>query len=284
MAFSGNKEFQAAELAGQTWTSSFRKVSALATTQGLWFDGSMSSGNPKPNYYATAEKESAVLSQNNGIWHGGNVSPLRKYLHKILIASLAAGVTPATFIFCDFLLYYPLIDMDDTSSQDLTTTITLPRYTSGDGVQMYLVATNPYIGGQTFFVTYTNSEGVANRVTKAILTNTGTNIGTIVNAGTTGAAAVSWFIPLQHGDKGVQSVQNIEFQGPNGGLATLVLVKPLGNITTREITAFTERDFFLDNAGNPAHIEDGAYINYICQPNGSALSVPVIGDLSVVWV
>lgn len=284
MSFSGNKEFQAAEDAGQVWTSSFRKVSALATTQGLWFDGSMSSGNPKPNYYATAEKEAAILSQANGIWHGGNVSPKKKYLQKILIASLSAGVTPATFIFCDFLLYYPLIDMDDTSSQEFVNTVTLPRYVTGKGVMMYLVATNPYIGGQTFFITYTNSDGVPGRVTKAILTNVGTNIGTIVNSGTSGAAATSWFIPLQHGDVGVRSVQSIEFQGPNGGLATLVLVKPLGNITTREITAFAERDFFLDNSGNPPDIEDGAYINYICQPNGSALAVPVVGDLSVVWV
>lgn len=277
-----NKEIQDAEQLGQTWFSSFRKVSALATTQGLWCDLSMTTGNPKPNYYTGTELGMDVLQSQNGIWHGGNVSPKTKILQSALIGSFSTNVTPATFLLCDYLAFYSLIDMDSTDEQSLTNTIPLPRYATGDGVQMFLVATNPFVGGQSFTVTYTNSNGAAGRVTNPIVTATSTNIGTIVNSGVTNGLAAGVFIPLVPGDAGVRSCQSITFTGPNGGLAALVLVKPLATMMCREILTFSENVFVTQKTPAPV-IEDGAYLNWLCCPNGSAATVPIVGNLNFVW-
>lgn len=277
-----NKEIQESDQLGQTWFSSFRKVSALATTQGIWFDLSMATGNPRPNYYTGTELGSDYLQSSNGIWHGGNAYPRKKILQNALIGSFSAAVTPATFMLCDYLMFYSLIDMDSTDEQFLTNDNPLTRYASGDGVQMYLVATNPFIGGQTFSVRYTNSEGVADQVSRVVLTNTTTNIATVVNSGTSGINAVGPFIPLAPGDRGVRSCQSITFNGPNGGLAALVLVKPLATIATRDTLTFAEVDFVTQKTLAPI-IQDGAYLNFLCQPNGTAASVPIVGNLNFVW-
>lgn len=241
----------------------------------------MATGNPKPNYYTGTELGADVLQSQNGIWHGGNVSPKVKLLHSAFIGSFSASVTPATFMACDYLIFYSLIDMDSTDEQPLTNAITLPRYQSGDGVQMFLVATNPYVGGQTFTVNYTDSQGLIQN-TRPCLTNTATSIGTILNAGVTGSNAGGAFIPLAQGSYGVRQANSITFQGPNGGLACLVLVKPYQTINTRDVTLYSEIDFIVEKR-SPSIIKDGAYLNFLFQPNGSAAGVPIVGGVNTIW-
>lgn len=265
---------------GQSWMTSFRKVPALTTVQGNWFDLSMAPGNPRPNYYATAQYEAITLSGRNGIYHGGNVSPQKKYLHKLGIGSVNAGVAPATYMLCDYLMYYPLIDMDSTEEQFLTNDVTLPRYSDGAGVQAFLVSTNPYVGGQRFQLNYTDSNGVSGKTTVPVLSNLTTQIGTVINSGTT-VGQGGPFISL-YGSSGIRSVESITFFAPNGGLAALVLAKPLATVVQREITAYSETDFLMDLPSAP-RIYDDAYLNLLCLPNGSASGQVVYGILETIW-
>lgn len=266
---------------GQNWESSFRKTPALASTQGIWSDLSSSPGNPKPNYFVGAELTATALDGTLGMFHGGDVSPATKHLHKLLIGSTSASVAPAKFMLCDYLLFYPLVDMDSTDEQTLTNVTTLPRYADGLGVQAMLVATNPYIGGAGFHIKYTNSDGVSDRVSNPMLSNTATYIGTLVQSGVI-AATTGPFIRLQHGDHGIRSIDSITFYAPNGGLAALVLVKPLAVISIQETTAYAEWDSVTMKMSLP-RIYDGAYLNLICCPNGSFASVPINGTMSVIW-
>lgn len=268
----------------------FRKVPAIATTQFLWHDLSGSPGNPKPNFYATAEMTAATLDGTYGLFHegGGKVTTDGfKFLHKMHIFSANSIFAPSHLMMCDYLIYYPLIDMDDTSVQsfnnyeDNPSIPSLPRYSDGMGVQAFLVATNPYVGGARFQITYTNERGQTGRKSQWMTTNTATYIGTIVTSGV-GAALNHPFILLQSGDNGIRSVQSIEFETPNGGLATLVLCRPIANIDIYENTALTEVDFILERETLPK-IYDGAYLNFIYAPNGSAASVPIIGSLTTIW-
>lgn len=277
---------------GKNTYSTFRRVSSLASVAGYWIDLSMATGNPTPNYYLGNEKEATVPLNwyKKGIWHGGSVSPAVKYLHKMCLLGTNAVVAPAPFILCDYLMYYPIIDMDDTAEQilvnytpDLTPTIsTLPRYVDGLGVQAFIVATNPYIGGASFQIIYTNQDGVMGRTSQISITNTSTYIGTLVNSNTAGVNRYGAFIPLQQGDNGIRSVQSITFHAPNGGLACLVLVKPIATMMTREVTAWAEFDFIKDKPSLPV-IEDGAYLNLLAMPAGSAAAIPVIGELTTIW-
>ena len=268
-------------LGGKHVCTSFRKVPALASVQGQVVDFSMAPGNPRPNFYTGDDYEAKVIPADRGIWTGGNVTPATKYLHKATFFATNAGVVPAQFTLCDYLLFYPLIDMDSTSEQSLVNTVTLPRYTTGVGVRAFLVATNPYAGGGTFFIQYTNSAGQSGRMSRIMTSNTGTYIGTVVhsgpNAGSSGA-----FIDLAPGDVGVQSVQKITFLTSNGGLAALVLVKPIATAMAREINVPAEWDFLLMKSGLP-QIYDGAVLNFIGSVNGSVAAQLVMGDVTAIW-
>lgn len=292
-----------AYIEGRYAYTTFRKAPAITTAAGIWADLSMASGNPVPNYYVGAERTATVPNTvdgvstwyKKGIWDGGPVSPSKKFIHKVCLLGTAAAAAPAVYLLCDYLMYYPLIDMDNTEEQlfinyGLTETDTtsqsagyLLRYTDGLGVKAVLIATNPYIGGQAFRINYTNSNGVAGRISKRTLTNTATYISTVVNANTAVAGYDGGcFISLQEGDNGIRSVQSITFEGTNGGLAVLVLVKPIATIMTSEPTAWAEYDFVKDKPVLPM-IMDGAYLNLLAMPSGSLAAVPVIGELTTIW-
>lgn len=280
MGFVRNKEIQDSNTNGQYWYSSFRKILNSSSVQGTWVDLSVSSGSPIPNYYATDALTSAILLAKNGLYHGADVFPKTKHLHKLSLCGYSGNVVPATFTLCDYLLYYPLIDMDSTDEQFLQNTITLPRYSDGLGVKAFLVATNPYIGGAQFSISYTNENGESGRRSMIHTSNTSTSIGTIVHSGT--LANTSNFILLQANDKGIRSIESITFLSPNGGLAALVLVKPLVTILAREIGIFSEFDYFTMKQNMP-RIYDGAYLNLLCSPFSNLSGSPIFGDISVIW-
>lgn len=266
---------------GQHQITSFRKVPAIASTAGSVIDVSMAPGNPRANYYTGDEKTATRFIADRGFYHGGNVSPQTKHLRKITVLANNAGWVPAALTICDYLLFYPLIDMDSTDEQALTNTLTLPRYTTGLGVRAFLVATNPYIGGMTFFIEYTNSDGVTGRISRIMTSNTNTYIGTVVHSGVaTGMHGT--FINLAPGDQGIRSVEKVTFLNPNGGLATLVLCAPLANVYMREITQFNEWDFLTMKTGMP-RIYDGAYLGMLAAVNGSVSGQILTGFFETVW-
>lgn len=265
---------------GQSWEAGFRKVPAIATTTPHWTDLSLAPGNPKPNYYVGAELTSTVLDGTYGMFHGGAVSPKTKHLHKLLIGSTSASAAGAYYLL-DYLAFYPLVDMDSTDEQALVNSVALPRYTDGLGVQAMLVATNPYLGGAGFFITYTNERGESGRQSQYEVSNLATYIGTVIHSGGT-ATSGGPFIRLQRGDRGIQSVQSVTFMAPNGGLAALVLAKPLANFVINGNTAFAEHDFLMMKPTLP-RILDGAYLNMIVNPLGSMAAVPLTGVITTIW-
>lgn len=281
--FTNVSHFVDCELSGGFQMSSFRKVPAITTTAGVWADLSMAPGNPSPNYYVGAELESTVLNANKGIYHGQNVgSSSTKVLKELMIQSPTAGAAVATYLLCDYLMFYPLVDMDVTDPQEFNNTLTLPRYSTGAGVRAFLVATNPYIGGATVNINYTNQDGVAGRVSPNLVTNTATNIATLVSGGQSLGNSVGPFLPLQSGDTGIRSVQSITFSASNGGLAALVLCRPLARIHLREVTAPHEKNYLVDSPSLPI-IQDGAYLNFLILPSATILSANIQGLATFVW-
>jgi hypothetical protein len=270
-------------LGGKSWMTAFRKIPPASSIQGTVVDFSMAPGTPRANYYTGDELTATLFSLTRSIWAGANVLPATKHLHKVSILSSTAGVVPCWFTLCDYLLFYPLVDMDNTDEdgQVMVNTVTLPRYTDGEGVQIMVVATNPYIGGGTFFVEYTNSRGESGRMSRIMTSNISTSIGTVIHSGTS-ANVSGTFVNLAPGDSGVRSVQKITFLTGNGGLAVVALVKPIANIWDREAGCFSEWDFLTMKPSLP-RIMDGACLNFIGAVNGTAVGVTIMGELSVIW-
>lgn len=274
-----------AELNGKKRHYTWRKTPSQVTTAGLWFDLSMSPGNPPPKYWFDAPPAIAKAvsqSQDGGIFHGANVTPEQQYLRLITAMTVTVTALPLPLILCDYLLYYPSCDDSTTDPQTLDNTVTLPRYTDGKGVQMLAVSVAGRTGGQQFFCTYTNSDGVAGRTSQTVTQNSAAAIGTIVTSATATQASGNPFIGLQDGDSGVRSIESVTMLGADVGLFTLILVKPLAQMQIKEITAPYEKDFYTHAACLP-EVEDDAYLNFLCIPNGSLAATALIGDLKVIW-
>lgn len=275
-----------AELNGQARDSHFVKNVTQVTTAGVWYDLTGSSGNPRAKqWFDSAPLTAAAIKQSTdgGIFHGANVSPATKYLRFLRVACASATPLPMPIILCDYLLYYPTIEDGNTDPQVMDNTVTLPRYTDGKGVQMMAVTISSRTGGQSFFVTYTNQDGVAGRISRTVTQNASAAPSTI----TTAAASSSFspqspYIPLQDGDSGVRSVESVTMLGADTGFFAIVLVKPLAQTVIRGIDAPYDKDMLLF-ANELERIQDDAYLSLLCLPKGSLSGVAVRGTTRVIW-
>lgn len=265
MALTLSKIGSSIETEGKSYYSYlFKSAIASPGTAGRWVDCSQSTGTPKYNAYAGGATEATQLtgSGNAGIYSGANtLTP--KYLARWQAYYTGTAPVPSYLKLLDYLLFYPLIDCDDDTEQLLSNPVGLPRYTSGDGVQMMLVGSVAGVANATVTVTYTNSAGVAGRISQSTYIIPAAT-GVICSNSAVGANTVSAtpYLPLASGDKGVQSVQSVQFTTTAGGFCTLVLVKPLAGLQIYEASVPSEKTFgpeFLQMV----EIKPGAYLNLI---------------------
>jgi hypothetical protein len=280
--FRNHRELIEADKLGQTTMFSFRKTPVVTTVAGIWFDLSMSPGNPIPNYYANTPLQSAQLIGTEGLFHGGPVLPSYKYIREIMMLSGSATGLPLRVMLLDYLLYYPFVDQGSTDEQFMVNSLPLPRYADGNNVQIMPVLVGAQTGGQTFSVKYTNQDGVTGRVTPTVICNTANYNGAVVCSQPNAAQSSGPFMPLQGTDTGVRAIESVTMNGADVGLMTLVLVRPLESFSLNEATAPVEVSYATDLPGL-TRVVDGAYLNMICLPNGSLSGVPLHGLLTTVW-
>lgn len=274
-----------AELNGSTRNYIWRKTPSQTTITGLWVDTSVSPGMPPPQYYIGAILTATQLKQSvdGGLYHGPSVSPSEKFLRGITTQANVTTALPMNVILCDYLLFYPFIDEGTVDQQDMTNVLTLPRYTDGKGVQVMAIQTNAGTGGQQFFFTYTNSDGVGGRISKTVTMNTSTVVGNVIGSSRATQGGASPFIGLQDGDSGVRSIESVTMLGIDTGLFSLVLVKPLVQTCFREITVPYEKDFLIPTS-DVIRIYDDAFLGFLALPLGSLAATVLSGDLKVVWI
>ena len=271
--------------AGQYLFASFRKQATQATGAGVWFDMSMSPGNPAPNYYIGSPNVFIPMKQSTdgGLRHGGNVSPKKKFLRKLM--ALTSVTTPVSCKLLDYLGFYGFVDESVLDEQFMDNSQSLTRYSDGKGVQLMPVVVAGHTGGQSFTVKYTNQDGVSGRITQSVTMGTQITNGTILHSQGAGAAYVNNgpFIPLQRGDTGVRSVESVTIGGIGDvGLFALVLVKPLATFSLFGADSATEVDYLTDMAALP-EIKDDAYLNIIALPNATLAGAPIIGIIETAW-
>ena len=284
--FKGLREILTSYTTGKSYYSFWRKTPSQVTVAGQWFDMSMSPGNPAPQYYAASPLVAQQMkrSTDGGIPHGGNVSTESKFLSRFLIMSASGTGLPMSFILCDYLLYYPFVDTGTNDEQLLTNSVTLPRYTDGAGVQIMAVSVAASGGLQpTFTVNYTNSAGVAGRVSRLHTLSTNTFNGAVMSNNQTVAVSNMPFIGLQDGDSGVRSIESVTFvTGTDVGLLSFVLVKPLMTGVILEQTAPSEK-VCQPHDGIMPQIYDDAFLGLLACPNGSLSGVAFHGEIETIW-
>jgi hypothetical protein len=285
MSFNGIAPLAAAVAEnGREWQSFFFKTSVPAAGAGRWADASVGAGIPIYNAYVGVQLEATPVtgSGNRGIYAGPQpASGQTKHIHALQAVSVSAGV-PLYMLLADYLLFYPLIDGDSTDQQAMDNTLTLPRYTSGEGVQCMIVVQTPMAQNGTMTMSYTNSAGVSGRTT-TFGVNLSSVIGCIVNTSSSSnaASAESPFVPLENGDKGIRSIESVTVNGAPGGFLNAVLVKPLAHLQLRENGTAAEKVMVPQSASCP-QVEDGAYLNWIIN-NASATAPLLRGVVHFAW-
>ena len=276
--FANWREYGDARTNGAVSYATYRKVATTNRAASTWYDMSMAAGSPPPNYYASSPLEAATLNGLKGLYHGGDKSPAQLYLERFYCTTTTVQVQQA--MLCDYLLYYPFIDGDSTDAQAMTNDVTLPRYTTGQGVQGMLVAVAPTTGGGTFTFDYINQDGAQKTAPVQSCETVSTPIGGIVThvPATIGGGC---FVRLADGDTGIRSVVSFTHNTVNGGLTCLVLVKPLADFSINETSVASEYEYGGIRSLSQ-RIYDGAYLSIICKLV-SANAPSIVGHASFVW-
>lgn len=279
MSFALVKDYVDAMLAGKYRSCSLRKVPSQATTAFWWADLSMASGNPLPNYYASTPLEAAVLDGDRGIFAGDDTGG--KYLTEMMLCTPTAGMVGA-YRLLDYLLYYPFIDGDDTDTQVMDNTVTLPRYTTGEGVMAMYVSVAPTTGSGQFTFDYIDQNGDAKTSPVHVCSTASAGISSLITTQPAVSTSGTPFLRLAEGSTGIRSITSVTNTVANGGLGTIVLVKPIAEIAIREINTPIERVWLKEKSPIP-YIEDGAYLNLIVNCAATIASGQLTGRLNFTW-
>jgi len=278
-------EISKACLDGRTLIRSFNKNITVNASVGIAMDLSGLSGNPVAQYFLGSSGTSTQMSyllNDKGLDHGGTMTGYKKFISNVFINTVTSTLVPCTLRLCDYLMFYAFIGMD-TGLQELTNSVSLPRYTANEGVQMMMIEQNPYVGGSTVQVGYTNQNGVTGRLTPIMTLNS--SIGSVATSAPTLAGAKGDFLPLQSGDYGVQKIDTIEFFTGDVGTVCLLLVKPIISLPLYEIYAPCDWNLWF-HLGRLPEIKNDAYLNFIYKPrvaSTGAVTNTIFGDLQTVW-
>jgi len=234
---------------------------SVATTAARWQDLSIAGGLPVYNPYVGSPLVFTPLQGqgNRGIYHGENVGVTEnKKLIQIRMSTVSAS-SPSSYILCDYIGFYPLIDFADGELQEMNNDNLSTRYGNNKGVQMALVNAAPTSIPAVVTVNYIDSDDNARSSTF------NTNISSLAQIqNSQNAAATSGITPWIHltgGAKGVKRVVSVQSDGVGDGFAHIVLVKPLGTIVVHETLTPNEVNFINDKMTLP-QIENGAYLNF----------------------
>lgn len=249
-----------------SWLRSTISPEVAGTMFTLWEaagGGPVSPFSPGIQYTGYPMNSGAIWSDNL------DRSPLQKHL-----LGLEATCTAGTNV---LMVYDRLVSvafqLTGTGPASLTiNSAALPRYTDGIGVQAWIeVSTATTTTAPALLVSgYTNHEGTANRVSPFLLSfpAVATNKGYAVP------------VPLQAGDRGVRSVQNIQLvTGAAVGTGNLVLIQPLFWINTVSATTAVAKDAILQYTALN-RLYDGATLGLIGLSNSTS-AITAYGSVKV---
>jgi hypothetical protein len=286
MGFSTVSAITDAYNAGSCWQGYYYKGTAPFVAPNIWTDLSTTTGIPVYQaYIGTPLQATSAIGTNNSYMFTGPTPPAgqQKYLLNWSIGGNGSGASGAAFILYDLLLYYPFVDGANITEQFFDNAVTLPRYTSGEGVYPIFISQTPGSSGAvTCDLNYTNSKGVAARLSKMNVGN-GTTIGRIMNLATTTTSASTPFIQIQSGDTGVKSIQSVTFSSSVGGFVTVALVRPIAQISLQEQNTLIEKNYIREGFVLPEILNGAALQIMFNQQSGAGSIGTITSYFETVW-
>jgi hypothetical protein len=255
------------------WQYVYKASTPTPSTAGYFVDLNQTSGTPKYNPFAGSALtlNQLIGAGNLGVYPGTFETGKTKHILRFQMIQLTVANGPPDYVrLCDYLAFYPLIDTDDPGEQTMDNTAVLPRYASGEGVQIVLIIQSPLATTAPMTIVYTNSEGVTGRtVTFNIIPGLAIGI-CATSSGANGAAGTaSAFVPLTGGDKGVRAIESVTMAGSGGGFVCAALVKPICELQLYESNILSEKYFGIFGQ-NPPEVLEGCCLNFLIHRGATA--------------
>ncbi|MGH8566542.1 MAG: hypothetical protein ACREXU_00625 [Gammaproteobacteria bacterium] len=236
MALNSYDNILAAWTAGKAQDYFYNKASITTVANSFWSLWA-AAGQPGAGAFGgTALAARAVSSSTTGALSFTN--PTGPDILQMVSFTAASSVAAGSLLLVDRLLDYPTISCTVTTLQTMDNTATLPRYTTGAGVQMFAeVTTTLGATPQTLTITYVNQAGTTGRVT---------TLSPVTSSAVNRLPQVSFFIPLQAGDTGVRSITSVQFGGSMGaGVLNMTLCRPVVDLPIQVAATMVERNMVL---------------------------------------
>lgn len=296
MGFSSLDDLLTKVSSGQTlrvdWNKNFLPTTAAAA--GEWFCLARGGGNPAADSKYNTGTNLAFQATSDttvgcgGIQHGGDVASATKHITNASAFTAAATTAPFVLMLVDLLGFYRVTSVTTTTAQTLDNTVTIPRYTTGAGVQAFMWNTNATaLGAATpsLSINYTNSAGTAGRTTPTTLPigKTAAANGLIMYSGT-GSGKYGPFLPLQQTDAGIRSIQSVTISASYvSGEFSIGLCRPLITIPVMATGLATEKDFVNALPSLP-RIYDGANLIWLMYCGAATpVNSAIYGHIDVAW-
>jgi hypothetical protein len=281
---------------GRFHTQRFIKTGQSGTSyDGKWQDWAFQAGQPAydARIGPVASLLPVVATKNDAIYFPDIPSGMERKLHKITMRPQANNASQATldFMLYDLVAYYPLIDGDSTDPQDMDNTLTLPRYTDGEGLRLVMFNhVAPAVAAGRMLLEYTNSANEDKTLDVLVPQNGVNSICSGVN--TVGTVSMT-NINLPIDGTGIKRVNRVTYSIPPGGLHCLYLIKPLAQFKhyhdallqadTSGVKSALEVDFALKDGWRMPAIKDGAHLAFFFRVNGGGRSDTFFGDALFIW-
>lgn len=287
-----NKVTNSGQFYRADWNKNF--LPTTAAVAGEWHCLARGAGNPAADtiyntgtnlaFQATSDSTAGA----GGIQHGGNVSTATKHIVNASAFTAAATVAPCVLMLVDLLGFYRVTSTTTITAQTLDNTVTIPRYTGGEGVQAFMWANNATpLGAATpnLSINYTNSAGTSGKVTPTVLPigKTAGSNGLVIYSGT-GSGKYGPFMPLASGDKGIRSIQSVTISASYvSGEFSIGLCRPLLTLPITTLGVASERDL-INQVPSLPRVYDGANLVWLMY-SGAATPVnsSLIGHLDFGW-
>jgi len=226
-------------------------------------------------YSGTTYQGQQVTSSTTGALSFTNATSPRKLFLLGGYGNTPTASANGTLIILDRLLYHPGINHATTGTTAMTGGSSLPRYTTGAGVMMFLeVTTGLNATAHTIAFSYTDSAGNPGNSTTAITPIASSAARRIPYAGL--------YIPLAAGDTGVRSVESVTVTGAGAtGTSALVLAKPIATLPLASVGVQGKFDLLKDELDLPQITNNAALMFIVVSPSG-ATTPSYIGGLRAV--
>lgn len=197
------------------------------------------------------------------------------------MVTLTAGLV-GRYRLLDYLLYYPFVDGDSIDLQETDNTVTLPRYTDGDGVLAMVVATAPTTGGGAFTYSYVDDAGNAQTSPSIAFSTASASIASLATSQQAVASGGRPFLPMASGSKGIRRITGVQLSSATGGNMAFVLVRPIADFAIYEADTPSVQQYVREMPGAP-RIYDGAYLGMIMSCAATVAAGVVIGSITTAW-